>query len=61
MGVTPFEGLEERPDGQSLKALGGSVGVERLSLQADTLLRSLPVRVTGRASYLPPSGEERGN
>jgi hypothetical protein len=61
MGVTPFEELKERSDGQYLKELDGSVGVEFLSLQVDTLLSALPVRVTGRASYLPPSGEERGN
>jgi len=61
MGVTPIVELQERPDGQCLKALDGSVGVEFLSLQVDTLLSALPVRVTGRASYLPPSGEERGN
>ena len=61
MGVTPIVELEERPDGKCLKELGGSVGVEFLSLQVDALLSALPVRVTGRASYLPPSGEERGN
>ena len=61
MGVTPFEELKERSDGQCLKELGGSVGVEFLSLQVDKLLSALPVRVARRASYLPPSGEERGN
>jgi hypothetical protein len=61
MGVTPFEELKDRLDCQYLKDLGGSVWVEFLSLQSDALLSSLPVRVTGRASYLPPSGEERGN
>jgi len=61
MGVTPFEELKDRSDGQYLKDLGGSVGVEFLRLQSDALLSALPMRVTGRASYLPPSGEERGN
>ena len=61
MGVSPFEELKDTLDGQCRKELGGSVGVEFLSLQSDALLSALPVRVTGRASYLPPSGEERGN
>jgi hypothetical protein len=61
MGVTPFEELKDRSDGQYLKDLGGSVGVEFLRLQSDALLSALPMRVTGRASYLPPSDEERGN
>jgi hypothetical protein len=61
MGVTPFEELKERSDGQCLKEPGGSVEVDLLSLQVDTMLGALPVRVTGRASYLPPSDEERGN
>jgi hypothetical protein len=50
MGVTPIEELEERPDGQCLKALGGSVGMEFSSLQVEPLLKALSVRVTGRAS-----------
>jgi hypothetical protein len=61
MGVTPFEELKERSDGQCLKEPGGSVGVEFLSLQIDALLSALPMRVARRVPYLPPSGEERGN
>ena len=33
MGVTPIEELEERSDGQCLKALGDSVGMEFSRLQ----------------------------
>jgi hypothetical protein len=39
--VTAIEELKEGPDGQ--KELGGSVGVEFLSLQVDRLLSALPV------------------
>lgn len=59
--MTAFEEMKDGLDGQCLKELGGSVVVEFLSFQRATLLSALPVRVTGRASYLPPSGEERGN
>jgi hypothetical protein len=50
MGVTPIEELEERSDGQCLKALDRSVGMEFSSLQVEPLLKALSVRVTGRAS-----------
>jgi hypothetical protein len=35
MGVTPIVELEEGPDGQCLKTLRGSFGVEFVSLQVD--------------------------
>ena len=61
MGVTPIEDREERPGSQCLKAPGDSCGAEFVCLQVVIFPSALAVRVTGRASYPSPSGEERGN